>query len=669
MGNMMPKTGRAQQETLRTIALEKKDFLAETLRKRAIAMSEAHPLPPHLEAWKRYRADLKQRILVESRTHVQHDLALDFRETKKQVRAGYSVRNIRFQTQPSLYATASLYVPAGTGKFPAVIVTHGHWPGGRSNELFQSVALSLVTNGYVCLVMDAWGAGERTSSHGEDEYHGSNLGASLLNIGETLLGLQLTDNIRGVDLLQSLDFVDADRIGATGASGGGNQAMWLAAVDDRVRAVIPVVSVGTFQSYVMNSNCICELLPNGLTFTEEDGVLALIAPRALKIFSAQRDTNPSFQPAQMLRSFQQTQDIYRQYGEEEKCAYEIFDTGHGYWPEMRLAMLAWFHQWLKGGSKDDLPREEKAFQLLPKESLLTYSKGQREKEVLSTADFCQSRGAQIYAELLHQPAMHREERILRLKKLIGLEEGNRLRKSHADTIIHQWEQCMLETSNGKKLTVLWSAPKQGNSRYQLFIHHQGRAQLPPDKIKEALDAGDGVVLLDLWGIGAQASTEAIRIDGSLPPFHTLSRSLLWLGKTVMAEWVDDIRIVGQWLEQEKQGQLYSIVAFKETGLAALIYGVLVPSLKKIINYDMPYSYRFDDREGVDFYHMAIHIPDILPWGDVVTLVALNHASVEVLRTRSISGHLMEGDRLEQIRQEYAAICARLNSKNKVVFHE
>ena len=114
-----------------------------------------------------------------------------------------------------------------------------------------------------------------------------------MNVGETLMGMQVVDNLRGVDLLCSLDEVDPERIGATGASGGGNQTMWLTAMDDRIAAAMPVVSVGTFQSYVGGSNCVCELLPDGLTFTEESGVLALVAPRALKLCNCLQDSNPT----------------------------------------------------------------------------------------------------------------------------------------------------------------------------------------------------------------------------------------------------------------------------------------------------------------------------------------------------------------------------------------
>ena len=144
----------------------------------------------------------------------------------------------------------------------------GHSRNGRLGST-QSHGYTLALNGYVAITVDPWGAGERTTKYRLYVYHGANLGASLLNIGESLMGLQITDNMRAVDLLCSLPYVDPEKIGATGASGGGNQTMWLAAMDERIKAAVPVVSVGTFESYVMGHNCICETLPDGLTFTEE----------------------------------------------------------------------------------------------------------------------------------------------------------------------------------------------------------------------------------------------------------------------------------------------------------------------------------------------------------------------------------------------------------------
>ncbi|MDD5705312.1 MAG: acetylxylan esterase, partial [Kiritimatiellae bacterium] len=316
-------------------------------------------IPLQREGWDAWRHDLRSRIWERLGTQPDPTLPLDMRVCGEIRRPGYRVQNLVYQSRPGFDVTASLYLPDGPGPFPGVLNVHGHWQQGRLNATVQARGHVLALSGYVCLSVDAFGAGERATKHGEFEYHGAHLGAALFDVGETLMGMQLVDNMRGIDLLQSLPEVDGTRIGVTGASGGGNQTMWLAAMDDRVRTAVPVVSVGTFESYVGNANCVCEVLPDGLALTEEGGVLALIAPRALLICSSNSDS-PSFCPAEMLRSFDAARQAYRMLGSEGRIANRIFRKGHGYWPEIREAMLGWFDRWLKD-SGDGAPRPEPAF--------------------------------------------------------------------------------------------------------------------------------------------------------------------------------------------------------------------------------------------------------------------------------------------------------------------
>ena len=86
--------------------------------------------------------------------------------------------------------------------------------------------------------------------------------------------------MRAVDYLRTRPEVDGDQIGITGASGGGNQTMYAGAWDERLKAVVPVCSVGNYQAYLGTACCMCEVVPGALTFTEEWAVLGLIAPRA-----------------------------------------------------------------------------------------------------------------------------------------------------------------------------------------------------------------------------------------------------------------------------------------------------------------------------------------------------------------------------------------------------
>jgi dienelactone hydrolase len=87
------------------------------------------------------------------------------------------------------------------------------------------------------------------------------VGATLLPIGLPLSGLQVYENMRAVDYLLTRPEVDGSRLGITGASGGGNQTMYAGAFDERFKAVVPVCSVGTYQSYVGAACCMCEVVP------------------------------------------------------------------------------------------------------------------------------------------------------------------------------------------------------------------------------------------------------------------------------------------------------------------------------------------------------------------------------------------------------------------------
>ena len=250
------------------------------LRAEAERLFLAHQLPKSKDDWLKRREELRYQLWEAMGVNYDSTIPLDVQVTKAIPCDGYKILCLHYQSRPGIRVTGNLYVPDGKGPFPAVINVHGHWAQGRLAERVQSRGHSLAKNGYVCLSVDAWGSGERCTEHGVYTYHGSAIGGSLLPLGETLLGAQVVDNMRGVQLLTELPYVLADKIGATGASGGGNQTMWLTAMDDRVQAAMPVVSVGSFASYVMRSNCIRELLPRGLTFTEESGVLPRRAPRS-----------------------------------------------------------------------------------------------------------------------------------------------------------------------------------------------------------------------------------------------------------------------------------------------------------------------------------------------------------------------------------------------------
>jgi hypothetical protein len=580
---------------------------------------------------------------------------------------GYQIKNIAFQTRPGVYATANLYVPEGKGPFPAVINMLGHWRKGKSEmDGPQPVGHSLALNGYVCLTIDPWGAGERTSVHGIFEYHGANLGTSLLNIGESLTGVQISDNMRGVDLLSSLPYVDPKNIGATGASGGGNQTMWLAAIDERVKAAVPVVSVGTFESYIMRSNCVCELLNDGLTLTEEAGILSLIAPRALKICNHKQDTSPSFFPFEMQRTFNNTRPVYKMLGAVDNISSQVFDKTHGYWSEDREAMLGWFDLHLKGIGTGN-PKKEIPFELLPDEKLLVYPIGKRDPAITTTAAYCEKRGQELRLAFMKSVSLNVSEKKKELRNILRINEVSNLKKVHQYTSLAGWDRLALETSDAKLIPILHLAPANPSQGYIIMSNPEGKNSISAALLNELKKKGMGIVIADLSGTGESSSTKENTSNKSMV-LHTQSRSELWLGKTILGEWVKELGVVSNFLKSRYHAQKVSIDGSKEAGLAGLFLAATGGNVDNVILRDAPLSYLFDLQGSVNFFSMGIHLPGFLNWGDVSLAAALSGKNIRMINPVTMSGVKISDSGLKEYKAEFAKLRTISKQHGETIFN-
>ncbi len=629
---------------------EQPDVIEAGLNHKAALAFEIHQAPRTLKEWGKKKAELKSTVWEKSGAREFHDLPLDYRETRSHKLDGVTVKNIYFQTRPGVYATANLYIPEGKGPFPAVVTMMGHSSNGRLYDEYQAIGQSLARNGYVSLHMDPWGAGERTTVHGEFQYHGAHLGASLFDIGVSLMGMQITDNIRGVDLLCSLPFVDSSRIGATGASGGGNQTMWLAAMDERVKATMPVVSVGTFQSYIMASNCVGETLVDGLTFAEESEILGMVAPRALKMVNAGQEANKAFLPEEMKRSVKHAQPIFDFYNVGKNLDYQVFDMTHGYHPVVREALLGWMdlHLMNKG---DGSPRPEGEINLLSAEELMTFESGKRPAEVMSTADYCKENGKYLKDSVSSEKSLNIEKKKTALRSTIKNPIDLNLRTPHSYGKEGDWDLYALETSYGYLIPLLIHEPSKRSSEYIIIAHQDGKSQVSQELIRKYEREGKGILLVDFWGMGENSSSTANRLDGkNLPGFHTLSRSLIWLGETMQGRWVEELEIVIKWMKNEFSANVIDIHAFRDLGPA--FYSALNKDVKSIIMEDAPISYLFDDGMTDNFYTMAIHVPKILQWGDLSLASAMSGADISILSPRTMSGKECKTDEINQFKGEY-----------------
>src|SRR5262249_37329260 len=126
---------------------------------------------------------------------------------------------------------------------------------------------------------------------------------------QSFMGLQTWNSIRALDFLLSLPEVDPQRVGVTGASGGGTQTFMLYAVDDRPAVAFPAVIVST----AMQGGCIwenCSYLRQGIGNIELAG---LFAPKPLAMSGAD-DWTIDIE----TRGLPQLKELYRLYGAEDK---------------------------------------------------------------------------------------------------------------------------------------------------------------------------------------------------------------------------------------------------------------------------------------------------------------------------------------------------------------
>lgn len=169
----------------------------------------------------------------------------------------YMIKNVAFEATPGFFVTGNLFIPLNKeGPFPGILVPHGHfgpWGGyARTLPENQILCTRLAEMGAVVFTYDMVGWGDSQQLNHPDFYgfwvfeNHTHFKDGTKN---NLLALQLWDSIRAVDYLESLrdenerPLVDSRRIGVTGASGGGTQALYLAAVDPRIAAAALVVMV------------------------------------------------------------------------------------------------------------------------------------------------------------------------------------------------------------------------------------------------------------------------------------------------------------------------------------------------------------------------------------------------------------------------------------------
>jgi dienelactone hydrolase len=310
---------------------------AQDARNTEIVTTDTHlPLPQFssLKEWEARKAILRKQVLIAAGlSPMPEKTPLHAEVFGKIEEKDYTIEKVLLETLPGFYLGGNLYRPGhGQAKHPGVLNPQGHWPYGRlENEPLYSgpsLGISLARQGYVVFAYDMVGYNDTI----QVPHRFGSAEQRLWSFGP--LGLQLWDSIRALDFLASLDDVDANQLGVTGASGGGTQTFLLTAVDDRVQFASPVNMV----SAIMQGGDLCENAPGLRLGTSNVEIAAMFAPKPMLLVSATGDWTHNV-PKEEYPAIKRIYDLY---GKGDQVEVVQIDEKHNFNRLSREAVYRFF---------------------------------------------------------------------------------------------------------------------------------------------------------------------------------------------------------------------------------------------------------------------------------------------------------------------------------------
>jgi dienelactone hydrolase len=279
---------------------------------------------------------------------------LEVRVEREERTERYIRRKLSYQSAPGERVPAWLLLPNGLkGRAPAMLVLHQTTDAGKDEAVGLTgkpnlwLGKELAERGYVVLAPDYPTLGE----HNTDVYAHGWQSASMKAIW---------DNMRGIDLLQSLQEVDGRRIGAIGHSLGGHNSLFTAVFDTRITCVVTNCGFTSFAKYYggdltgwsgpryMPRIKTAFPTPDKMPFDFHD-VLAAIAPRGLYVSAPVRDSN--FEVSGVRDVLASVQPVYRLLKAEQKLTAVYPDCEHDWPTAERMAAYAWLDRMLNPAQK------------------------------------------------------------------------------------------------------------------------------------------------------------------------------------------------------------------------------------------------------------------------------------------------------------------------------
>lgn len=272
---------------------------------------------------------------------------------------GFRMENIIFESQPGVFVTAHMALPALVKPpYPVVLMPLGHSNAGILNPRYAAHLAMAARSGFAAFAWDPISQGERRQAV-DPKYdyvdtcstEHCRLGARAWLVGWNFARFRIWDAVRAIDYVESRPDLDTSKLGIMGTSGGGTMSAYMQAFDPRIKVSFPNCYVSSLREVVCERGChdaeqfFWNMLPSGFNHT---AILAMGQPRvALAIGSRWKDYFPH---VGAVSTFAVVTNMAARLGFSNPHWHFSCDGPHGLPPSTRTAQVDWMRYCISGAN-------------------------------------------------------------------------------------------------------------------------------------------------------------------------------------------------------------------------------------------------------------------------------------------------------------------------------
>jgi hypothetical protein len=350
----------------------------------------------------------------------------------------------------------------------------------------------------------------------------------------------------------------------------------------------------------------------------------------------------------------------------DRISFYVADRVHGYSDRQREAALGFFKYALKEEGNGNPVREPDA-PLIDMENLKLFSNEvPRPPEVAPLQEICRKTGKALHEKMVARESFSAVAERKKLKQLLRVRPvpaGSRLTAYAEVSGVKRYSLMAGE----QLLPFLYYKPENFNGTVRIICHPEGKAMVTEEICRAEMADGSALLLPDLFGTGETCQQAPC---GGL--HHQFFRQLLWLGRSLMGEWMFGMKALAGAAKKEFKAQKVVLCGIKECGMAALLTNAVEKGIDGVTLIDAPASLVFDDRTVNVFranpfvkflpnaiYSVASAQPGFLCWGDISLAEALNETPVSWRSPRSSDGTPLTEEEISAYRKEVITLKNKL----------